>query len=220
MSNKLDVFDKTHLSQRAITSAILIPLAILIFFLGGIVFTITCMVISVFMAYEWANMVGPENRKWQLIGIFYIVVPLISLIHLRTLDDGLILVLYLFSCVWATDIGAYMFGILIGGPKIAPSISPAKVWSGALGGVMMAVLVSAFFVAFNLLPSKSFIYASMALSILGQIGDFTESYFKRIFNIKDSGSIIPGHGGVLDRFDSIITTAPTLSLLMYFGILA
>ncbi len=219
MNSVSQAFSRAQLYQRAITSVILIPLILLIFILGGLAFTFTIVTIAVFMSYEWAHMVGFENRKWQIIGVFYIVLPLMSLIYLRSTEHGLVLILYLFFSIWATDIGAYMFGILIGGPKIAPNISPSKHWTGALGGLLMAILISSLFVAFGFLPSKSFIYAAFILSILGQIGDFMESYFKRLFSIKDSGSIIPGHGGVLDRADSIVTTAPVLALLIYLGAL-
>lgn len=219
MNKVLQAFSQAQLSKRVISGAILIPLTLLIFVLGGLAFTVTSMIIAVLMAYEWSHMVGSENRKWQLIGALYIVAPMISLIYLRNTEQGLTLILYLFFLIWATDIGAYMFGIMVGGPKIAPSISPAKRWSGALGGLTMAILISSLFVAFNLLPSQSFIYAAMGLSVLGQVGDFLESYFKRLFSIKDSGSLIPGHGGILDRADSIVTTAPVLALLIYFGVL-
>lgn len=219
MNKILQTFSTTQLSTRALSAAILIPLTLFVFYLGGLTFTAICMLVAVLMAYEWSDMIASANRKWQLIGVLYIIAPMISLIYLRSTEQGLVLVFYLFFLVWATDIGAYMFGIMLGGPKIAPNISPAKRWSGALGGLLMAVLISTIFVAFNLLPSKSFIYASVVLSILGQVGDFLESYFKRLFSIKDSGSLIPGHGGILDRADSIITTAPVLALLIYFGAL-
>jgi phosphatidate cytidylyltransferase len=219
MSDLSKAFSHAHLCQRTITSAISIPIILIIFMSGGLPFTFAIVTIAVFMAYEWSHMIGFENRKWQIVGIFYIVLPLMSLIYLRSTENGFIMILYLFFSVWATDIGAYMFGILIGGPKIAPSISPSKRWTGAIGGLIMAVLVSSLFVAFGFLPSKLFIYMAFLLSILAQIGDLIESYFKRLYSIKDSGSIIPGHGGVLDRTDSIVTTAPVLALFIYLGVL-
>ena len=121
--------------------------------------------------------------------------------------------------IWATDIMAFFIGKTFGGPKIAPKISPNKTISGAIGGILASIVIgiinSWFFSGDNLL---FFIVASAFLSIIEQISDLLESKIKRIFGVKDSGSIIPGHGGVLDRLDGIILTAPvTLIIIILFG---
>tara|TARA_B100001123_G_C14423431_1_gene675616 strand:- start:8 stop:436 length:429 start_codon:yes stop_codon:yes gene_type:complete len=127
---------------------------------------------------------------------------------------GLEYVLFLFIMVWMTDIGAYFVGSLFGGPKLVPSISPQKTWSGAFGGLLFS-LVSAI-ILYNILENKTsqtLLFLAVILSIVAQIGDLFESWVKRRFNKKDSGSIIPGHGGILDRIDGLLTSAPIMLLI-------
>ncbi|MFM8185829.1 MAG: phosphatidate cytidylyltransferase, partial [Alphaproteobacteria bacterium] len=141
---------------------------------------------------------------------FYITIPIYCAISLRILDDQIIF--WMFSIIWATDIFAFFAGRSLGGPKIAPTISPNKTWSGLIGGVlasMMIGLISTFAFPGSWL---FFITVSVLISLVEQASDLTESKFKRIFGVKDSGTIIPGHGGVLDRLDGMIFVAP----LVYF----
>lgn len=142
-------------------------------------------------------------------GILYIAVPCVALISLRADGQGEYWILWLFLVVWATDIGAYAFGRTFGGPKLAPSVSPNKTWSGAIGGLVSAVLFSLPMVAvidgLDILPD---IALAAGLSAVSQAGDLFESGLKRCFGVKDSGSLIPGHGGLFDRLDGLLVAAP------------
>ncbi|MDP3898805.1 MAG: phosphatidate cytidylyltransferase [Mesorhizobium sp.] len=148
------------------------------------------------------------------VGLAYAAFPAIALAFLRDHDAaGFVAVIYLFAVVWATDILAYFTGRAIGGPKLAPSISPGKTWSGAVGGTAAAVLAG-FAVALAAGHSAPLLMAALALplSAVSQIGDLFESAFKRRHGAKDSGSIIPGHGGVMDRVDGLVAAAIALYL--------
>jgi phosphatidate cytidylyltransferase len=152
---------------------------------------------------------------WWLAGFSYVGAPLVAMWWLRTLDAGL-LVLWVFFIVWATDIGGYFFGKGIGGPKLAPSISPKKTWAGLIGGVAFSVAAAlALHFIFGLLENKSaVILASGLLAVWAQVGDLVESAIKRHFGVKDSGELIPGHGGLLDRVDGLVFVAPAMAMLI------
>lgn len=143
------------------------------------------------------------HRIWVFAGVLYAGVLLLGALLLRA-DPmlGLVAILLLFAVVWATDIAGYFVGRAIGGPKLAPRISPGKTWSGAIGGVVFAV-VAAFGVAMLAkLPAVTpVLVLAVALSVVAQAGDLMESAIKRRFNAKDAGTLIPGHGGVMDRLD-------------------
>ena len=111
---------------------------------------------------------------------------------------------FVFATVWATDIGAYFAGRAIGGPKLWPAVSPKKTWAGAIGGLaaaLVAAIATARVIDVPVVPAL--LVAATAISVAGQFGDLFESYIKRRFGVKDSGSIIPGHGGLMDRVDAL-----------------
>ena len=141
---------------------------------------------------------------WQPGGIFYAGLSAVSLAAIRGEDQlGLVAMLFVFAVVWSTDILAYFVGRAIGGPKLAPRISPGKTWSGAIGGTIAGVAGRRCRRAV-ILPSRSasgFRSIALFLSVVGQIGDLFESFIKRRFGVKDSSHLIPGHGGVMDRVD-------------------
>jgi phosphatidate cytidylyltransferase len=154
----------------------------------------------------------PNKKKWRLIGFFYITIPLYCVIEIRTIDNEILF--WMFTIIWATDIFAFFAGKSLGGPKIAPKISPNKTWSGLIGGIVASIgigLISAMIFpgSFNF-----FLLISVLISLVEQLSDLTESKFKRIFGVKDSGDIIPGHGGVLDRLDGMIFVAPLVYLII------
>jgi len=161
---------------------------------------------------------GISSVKRFGFGLAYIGAPVLALFWLRNLPDGagLIITLWLLLVIWATDSFAYFVGRAIGGPKLFPIISPKKTWSGALGGVLGAAVTGiALHWAFQL--SGSFIAIAVisgSVSILSQFGDALESTIKRDFNVKDSGKIIPGHGGLFDRLDGLLVTAPVIAATM------
>ena len=143
-------------------------------------------------------------------GVLYVGLASVALIWLR--GDGAAgraNVLFLVVVVWASDIGAYAAGRLLGGPKLAPAISPGKTWAGAAGGLLAAMLVGE--VAAQALGAAAHGWAALVAGLLGvaaQCGDLLESAIKRHFGVKDSGRLIPGHGGLLDRLDGLLTAAP------------
>jgi phosphatidate cytidylyltransferase len=113
--------------------------------------------------------------------------------------------IFIFAVVWATDILAYFTGRAIGGPKLAPRISPGKTWSGAIGGAVSGVIAGvAVFLSHFSLDDVRIPLLALALSVASQIGDLFESYMKRRFGVKDSSRLIPGHGGVMDRVDGLV----------------
>lgn len=137
---------------------------------------------------------------------------------METRQAGLVYIFYSLFIMWATDSGAYFVGRAIGKKKLWPEISPNKTIEGAIGGIICALIVGALFVLLKGIdvPLVSLLGITFILSVFGQIGDLAESALKRHFNVKDSGKILPGHGGILDRFDSLLFVWP---LLHFFHII-
>lgn len=170
----------------------------------------------------WGIVTYERSRFWVGFGILYLALASIALYWLRvqTVPSGFVLVLFLLLVVWTSDIGAYFAGRGIGGPKIFPSISPNKTWSGSIGGVIAATLCTALLKpSFGLNGSHlGLAVAAIGLSCVSQAGDAFESALKRKFDIKDSGNIIPGHGGVLDRLDALLLAAPVMAAFIWFSL--
>jgi len=122
-------------------------------------------------------------------------------------------VLFVLLVVWATDIGAYLIGRFGGGPRLAPRISPGKTWSGAAGGLASALAVGLGTALFSQAPLAGALFVAAGFSVAAQAGDLLESGMKRHFGVKDSGRLIPGHGGLLDRLDGLLAAAPVAALL-------
>jgi phosphatidate cytidylyltransferase len=152
-----------------------------------------------------------RDALWHGFGPLYVGVPPLSLLVLREPDHGFLFVLAVFIAVWATDTGALVAGKLIGGPKLWPRMSPNKTWAGAFGGALSAIACIA--VMFMILGRNIALGAlfGLAMSAVAQLGDLFESWIKRRVGRKNSGSLIPGHGGVLDRIDSILFVAPLVT---------
>jgi phosphatidate cytidylyltransferase len=170
----------------------------------------------------WAVAEPPRFRQavpgfWLAFGVPYIGCAGLGLIALRgDATAGLVNVLFLFLVVWSSDIGAYLAGRRFGGPKLAPAVSPNKTWSGAAGGLVAAMAVGV--LAASLLepaavPLLRVALVAATLGLLAQVGDLFESWIKRRFHVKDSSSLIPGHGGLLDRLDGVLSAAPAAALL-------
>lgn len=156
------------------------------------------------------------NGLWACWGILYSGIPAACLVFLRgSGPDGLWTILFLFAIVWGTDTIAYFTGRTVGGPKLAPSISPGKTWSGAVGGAIGGT-VAAFIVAniaWSGINPGTILLVAVLLSAASQIGDLFESAVKRRHGVKDSGNLIPGHGGVMDRVDGLVAAAALLFIL-------
>lgn len=152
---------------------------------------------------------------WLAGGSLYVGIAAIAVVWLREdRPDGIFAVLLVLLVVWASDIGAYLFGRLIGGPKLAPRLSPKKTWAGALGGLALAIVVGILMAAEFGAPSwVKLCVVAILLSLASQSGDLAESAFKRRFGVKDSGAIIPGHGGILDRLDGMLVAAPVAAIV-------
>jgi phosphatidate cytidylyltransferase len=157
-----------------------------------------------------------DHPLWHAGGVLYIGVPSLALVALRIYPpQGAITVLGMFLIVWATDTGALVFGKLIGGKKIAPRLSPGKTWAGTIGGSVTAAAVFGLYIAFfgfNIWLAMLFAFV---FSFAAHGGDLFESLVKRRFGYKDSGGLIPGHGGVLDRMDSMFACSVVLAILIF-----
>lgn len=156
--------------------------------------------------------IGTRSRLLGF-GILYVALPVLALIWLRERPDGLMLALWALAVVWTTDIGAFFAGRTIGGPKLAPSISPNKTWAGLAGGMLAALALGLAFAAWLELPPMLALL-SPVLAVAAQAGDLFESWLKRRAGVKDSGTILPGHGGVLDRLDGLVPAAPLAALFV------
>lgn len=146
---------------------------------------------------------GASRALW--LGVVYAGVPAMALVALRADPEfGFAAMIWLLAVVWATDIGGYVFGRLIGGPKLAPLVSPKKTWAGFVGGLAGAVAAGWVVCRFAFPAASAPIWLAGVLSVVSQAGDLAESAFKRRFGVKDSSRLIPGHGGLMDRIDGLV----------------
>ena len=161
--------------------------------------------------------IAPERRNWVAAGFLYAAAAEIASVLVR-LDPvkGFAALMFVLLIVWVTDSGGYFAGRGIGGPKLWPKVSPKKTWAGAAGGFAASLAVAAGFAAFGLGNTGPLLMLSAALSVVSQSGDLFESAVKRRFGVKDSGHIIPGHGGLMDRLDGFVAAVVVAAL---FGFL-
>lgn len=166
--------------------------------------------LTVFLLRRWH--LNAARSWWGATGVYYVGLPAIALVWIRSdAEFGWYAVLFIFITVWTTDTAAYIFGKMIGGPLLAPDISPKKTWAGFTGGLVFATLLGAG-VLIGLAGAQAWlpvIALSAAVSLVAQAGDLGESSLKRLFGRKDSSGVIPGHGGVLDRVDGLVFAALT-----------
>lgn len=210
------------LRTRLISGAVMASLALAALWQGGWLFIVLVVASGVQMIREWDALTLHDGARWKLAGVAYAAVPCASLIWLRGIhagDDafaGAKLVLFVILTVSATDIGAYFAGRRIGGPKLAPVISPNKTWAGLGGGIVSAALAGAACAAFTPYPPSLIACLDLGalIAIVSQMGDLFESWLKRRVGAKDSGTLIPGHGGLLDRVDGLAFSLPLFALLL------
>ncbi len=205
---------RENTKQRIISALVMIPFALYAIFYSKNLFLLLAISMAMLMTVEWLDIIKnmPNQKKWRIIGFFYILIPIYAVIKIRFYDVDVLF--WMFAVIWATDIFAFFAGKMLGGAKLAPSISPNKTWSGLAGGVAASALIgllSSFMFAGGLV---FFVFISICLSLIEQASDLLESKFKRIFGVKDSGDIIPGHGGVLDRLDGLMLVAPFVLFLI------
>ncbi|KAF0139657.1 MAG: phosphatidate cytidylyltransferase [Rhodospirillaceae bacterium] len=181
---------------------------------GAVMVAATYPLIALLVAGGGAVIAGLVGRGsvWLAAGTLYIALPCTALVWLRAVH-GLETLLWLFLVVWVTDIGAYSVGRWIGGPRLAPAISPGKTWSGAVGGLFAAMGAGGTLAVLPdfAVPWTVMVVVSAGLSVVAQGGDLVESKIKRHFGVKDSSRLIPGHGGVLDRVDGVLAAAPVVA---------
>ena len=206
------------LSVRIISGVVMAALVLGILWLGGFFFALLVVLAALQMLREWDFLNKNQDIIWRFLGLFYVAIPCASLLWLRS--ENINLVFYILFVVWATDIGAYFSGRIIGGAKLAPTISPNKTWAGLGGGMTAAAIIGGLSHFFS--PYPTTIWGAMLLGVVlagvAQASDLFESWLKRRADVKDSSSLIPGHGGLLDRVDGLIFTLPLFALLTYIGI--
>ncbi len=191
----------TSLQQRLLSAAVLLPIALLALWAGGRVWAAFVSVFALVMIWEWCAIC--DIRRDTQISWPSGRLALPSIIAMAT--SCLALIPTVMPMPVAADTGAYMAGRLIGGPKLVPRISPNKTWAGLVGAILAAAAVGWITSLVITLPSPWFLMMiSGALAVIEQAGDLFESFLKRHFGVKDSGRIIPGHGGVLDRVDGLL----------------
>jgi phosphatidate cytidylyltransferase len=210
MAEWSDLVGATAKAKRTALYALVVPLAIMAPTLGaGPGFLALGLIGAAFF------FVGATTRSsWLAGGVVYVAIPVMALLLIRQQKDiGLVYTLWTLALVWMCDIGAYFAGRFIGGPKLAPRISPNKTWAGLIGGMAAASL---FAVAMHYWAGlgKTAVLATPFLAVLAQGGDLVESWLKRRAGAKDSGTLLPGHGGVLDRLDGLVPVAPVAALLV------
>jgi phosphatidate cytidylyltransferase len=200
--------------QTAVTAGV-IALAVVALMLRLVPLAFLLLAAGALAAYVLARK-RDDNPAWHAGGVIYIGLPSLALVALRVYpSQGALLVLGLFLLVWATDTGALVFGKLIGGKKIAPKLSPGKTWAGTIGGSITAAVVFALYIAFFGFNVWLAMLFGFGFSFAAHGGDLFESLVKRRFGYKDSGGLIPGHGGVLDRMDSMFAASVVLALLIF-----
>lgn len=188
------------------------------FFVGlGVYWAVGLLAVGWTLMAAVATKQDAPNRAILLAGLPYIGIGMLAALWLRTMPAaGLVTFVWLIAVVIATDIGAYFVGRGVGGPRLAPRISPKKTWSGLAGGGACAGLAS-LIVAF-LYPQTSavaLVAAGVVLALVAQCGDLLESAMKRHLQVKDASNLIPGHGGFLDRFDGYLTVMPVAALMTW-----
>jgi phosphatidate cytidylyltransferase len=200
------------LTQRIVSAVILAPIVLYILWIGGLAWQILAAIICIICLWEWYRMTKSQSKKflWLTGGAFYIIPPCIMLAQLNQKSQWISNQDILFTiiiAVWAVDIFAYAFGRVIGGPKIAPKISPNKTWAGLLGGSVGASAIFIYNGSSNVNDIQMAIIIGSIFAIVAQAGDFFESWVKRTCGVKDSSNIIPGHGGLLDRIDGLLAVS-------------
>jgi phosphatidate cytidylyltransferase len=207
-----------ELLVRTLTGAILIAIALVAAVMGGNLFAYFAAAAATAMFFEWTRIVRGWGAVWYALGFLYALLPALSLLWIRERDaHGLELLLWTFLVTWSTDIGAYFAGRRFGRRKLAPSISPGKTVEGLYGGIAVAALVGGAWVLANGLGHPLLVLAPI-LALAAQAGDLFESGLKRRAGVKDSGTWLPGHGGVLDRLDGLVPVAVLTAAAQLVGL--
>ena len=206
-----------ELRKRFLSSFILITILTIIVIEGGVIFNLFLVFCFFLTIFEWHNM--SKNFIYHIPGIFFIILSYFSIYYLTNkLNDNYSYFLFVLLICVSTDIGGYVIGKIIKGPKLS-KISPKKTYSGMLGSFLFAIIFAYFYLENSIYVSLEILIFVISISAVSQIGDLIISYFKRISKIKDTGKLIPGHGGILDRIDGMIFAFPfSLIILLIYNI--
>jgi phosphatidate cytidylyltransferase len=210
--------------KRLLSALIMGPIVIVALYQGGIIFQSLVGLLIVIAIYEfWSLSKNEVKRRWKLsvlvFGILYSIAAYFALTDLRDVY-GFVFTGLIIIGVWASDIGAYIFGKLIGGRKLCPSISPNKTWAGLIGACLFPSFILDGYLAFfanNLTARETVLWSlgtSLVIGLLGQAGDLFISLLKRRVGLKDTGKLIPGHGGILDRIDALMLVVIAVWILL------
>ncbi|QED23288.1 phosphatidate cytidylyltransferase [Candidatus Deianiraea vastatrix] len=214
-----------NMQKRIYSGGVFGLIFVICILVGGIAFNCLMLLLTLVAYHEWLEIISilknnvKKYQTWLFMGVAYIGIPVACLVTISGYTKGSSIIFWYFCVIWATDCGAYFVGKRFGGRKLAPKISPGKTLSGAIGGLISGIVVGVF-MYFTLIKTPFNIgifnagVAALFISIFAQMSDLLESYIKRKFNIKDSGNIIPGHGGIMDRMDSITLSAPFLFIIL------
>lgn len=203
--------------KRVLSSIILFPVVISIIIYGSILLNLLLIICFCLVLYEWHIL--SKTKKYYFLGIFFLILSFYTIYKFKDLNNNYINFLFILLICISTDIGGYIFGKIFKGPKLT-TISPNKTFSGVIGAYLLSLMfIIIFFQILSFYNYKnSFSYEILLLVIIistaSQLGDILISYFKRNSNVKDTGNIIPGHGGLLDRVDGMIFAYP-FSYLLY-----
>jgi phosphatidate cytidylyltransferase len=186
---------------------------------GRFLWAFALVIAAVPIVFAVAHILARPRALAMAAGALYIGVPALSLLWLYARPGiGRELVIWIICIVIATDVGAYFAGRTLGGPKLAPRISPGKTWSGALGGLAAAIAIGiALGMAFDLAAVLVLAGAALVLAVVSQMGDLLESGVKRAFRVKDASGILPGHGGMMDRVDGIVAAMAAAALAIWIA---
>lgn len=210
-----------RLKIRVLSALVIGPTGLLCIYLGGFYFLGMLCVVMGLSLYEWFHLVRQctHTNRFLIAGAFYLLFCFLCFYVMRAQFHAGPTLLF-FVMLGMSDTCAYFFGKFIGGPKMIPSISPKKTWAGLLGAVIGPCITLCAYFAFVFerfqidYVSLSFVFA-VVIGLAGQGGDLLMSYFKRLANVKDTGDLIPGHGGILDRIDSMLLASPVFLLILY-----
>ncbi len=202
---------KKELIKRILSSAVLVPLTFYIIIKGSFLFNLFILISLVITSYEWHKM--SKNKSYNIIGFIFLIISFYTAFEIRNFNQSVYYFLIILIICISTDIGGYIFGKLLKGPKLT-KISPKKTYMGMIGGYLLSIVSSNIFYNSSHVYTKSIEISSETIlfiflvSTSSQIGDIIISYFKRLSKIKDTGNLIPGHGGLLDRIDGMIFAFP------------
>ena len=202
---------KNELTKRIFSSLILIPIVLFVVSEGSFLFNFFILICFLITSYEWHKM--SQKKPYYLLGLLFLILSFYSAYVIRTDTNSSLeyFITILLICI-STDIGGYIFGKLFKGPKLT-KISPKKTYSGVIGGYLLSIISLYLFFnsSYYLYPQEmtsNIFLLILLISTVSQLGDIIISYFKRLSKIKDTGKIIPGHGGILDRIDGMIFVFP------------